>query len=334
MMSMNNNGALMAATSLSYTANLNEDAECCRDHANTACSTNHEAQELLGLRLASHGVETVQLNHGHFNAYQNSIHETILPTDAFQTLRGCGLIEYSNGDIYEGSFLDNDFHGEGIMKFHASGDIYKGQWKGNKFCGEGVYTFATGDVYTGDFCNGEFNGHGVLQFANGNQYKGELVNDLAHGAGVLTFYDVAREEWTVLNGYFYKSKFVTSDRILYDHVVRNESKNDNSDDTTNSVESSASMSVSHTQTDEENEMALTGASAATSSSLYNSEMGACDNPNTLETTSLPLSPMSLNHFACVTSPLTIMQQQACMPPVPSTGYRNDGGNVVLAEFAL
>ena len=51
---------------------------------------------------------------------------------------------FSDGDKYQGSFVDNNFDGEGTVTW-ANGDSWTGPFvKGNKH-GKGMYTWADGD---------------------------------------------------------------------------------------------------------------------------------------------------------------------------------------------
>lgn len=126
------------------------------------------------------------------------------PKVQFKTLKGVGTLEYANGDVYKGCFVDNDFVGFGEMTY-ANGDHYVGEWKQSQMCGQGTYTFQKGDVYKGQFIQNKFNGHGVLKYSNGTKYEGEFKEDVADGAGRLTF--MQEGEVIDLNGHFYKGHY-------------------------------------------------------------------------------------------------------------------------------
>ncbi|MCX8000455.1 MAG: hypothetical protein N3A69_16130, partial [Leptospiraceae bacterium] len=53
---------------------------------------------------------------------------------------GKGVLEYSNGDKYEGEFKQGRFEGKGKYSFKA-GDVYEGDFVQDKFSGKGKYTF-------------------------------------------------------------------------------------------------------------------------------------------------------------------------------------------------
>ena len=54
----------------------------------------------------------------------------------------------SNGDKFEGSFLNGLKHGFGKMKY-KNGDICEGTWTNDKLSGDVTYVFANGNQYTG-----------------------------------------------------------------------------------------------------------------------------------------------------------------------------------------
>lgn len=78
----------------------------------------------------------------------------------------------SSDFTYTGTFLNNDFHGEGAIAT-ANGTIYKGQFAHGQFHGSGTLHDASDDsVYTGDFVEGLFHGSGTMVYADGSKYAG------------------------------------------------------------------------------------------------------------------------------------------------------------------
>jgi hypothetical protein len=98
---------------------------------------------------------------------------------------GAGVMEFSNGDKYEGSFKGAKLEGEGAYIF-ANGDSYKGLFANDKFNGKGTYTYANGDKYEGDFKDDLYDGKGIYTTKGGNKYDGEFKAGKMDGKGTLT----------------------------------------------------------------------------------------------------------------------------------------------------
>lgn len=93
----------------------------------------------------------------------------------------------SNGNIYEGEFLEGLKHGEGTLTFRQ-GSVYKGEWKQGVMNGKCRYSFHDGAEYQGSVVDGLFEGFGVYTFSNKDRYEGEFFQDRFHGEGVLTYH--------------------------------------------------------------------------------------------------------------------------------------------------
>ncbi len=65
---------------------------------------------------------------------------------------GRGVKKYTNGDYFEGTFVDGDIKtGHGRTTLTSS--VYEGEYKHGSKCGKGVHTMKNGDVYSGkSFC--------------------------------------------------------------------------------------------------------------------------------------------------------------------------------------
>lgn len=109
---------------------------------------------------------------------------------------GEGVMIFSNGDEYHGSFKNGEAHGNGVMKF-ANGNNYYGSWQHNMREGLGRFTYAIGHEYFGHFRKNHMHGKGVMKFANGDSYDGDWELSKPHGYGVYTFHTKERYE-----GYF------------------------------------------------------------------------------------------------------------------------------------
>lgn len=99
---------------------------------------------------------------------------------------GYGIERFDVGDIYEGYWALDVYHGEGEIVYDDA-SRYAGAFRFGKWHGEGVRTLETGDRILGCFHEGVLNGVGVMEFADKRHYSGEFRNTRRHGLGMLTF---------------------------------------------------------------------------------------------------------------------------------------------------
>jgi len=103
-------------------------------------------------------------------------------------------VKYSNGDEYEGDFVDGIRCGYGVYRY-ASGNYYEGEWENDKFSGHGVYHFvSSGERYEGEWKAGQYSGYGEFYFKSGTVYKGYWSKDKKNGKGVMLFASGERYE--------------------------------------------------------------------------------------------------------------------------------------------
>ena len=77
------------------------------------------------------------------------------------------VINYSNGNKYEGEVLLNgERHGHGLFTM-KNGDKYDGEWEHDIKHGHGIEIWATGAKFEGDWNKGKKNGEGMLTNRNG-----------------------------------------------------------------------------------------------------------------------------------------------------------------------
>mmetsp|Transcript_10546 Transcript_10546/g.7881 ORF Transcript_10546/g.7881 Transcript_10546/m.7881 type:complete len:145 (+) Transcript_10546:34-468(+) len=85
---------------------------------------------------------------------------------------GKAQASYTNGDIYEGDFVDGIREGRGKYFYSSNGDKYDGEWKQNMKHGIGKMTYAKKGEYYGYWENGRRHGEGVFTYPNGDSYSG------------------------------------------------------------------------------------------------------------------------------------------------------------------
>ena len=107
-----------------------------------------------------------------------------------------GVLNYSNGDSYEGEFKNGKKHGNGTMNWDNG--KYKGQWKENLPDGEGIYTSVDGSAYEGSWKNGKQHGKGMFFFYNGDFLQGDFLqgdwkNGMKDGQGQGTYSSASTE---------------------------------------------------------------------------------------------------------------------------------------------
>ena len=98
-----------------------------------------------------------------------------------------GVMKWTNGDVYEGNFVNGARNGEGWLHF-ADGSYYFGDWADNLMHGCGTRRFPNGNTYRGSYKRGKRDGkEGHFEFVNGNVYEGEFEDDMFHGQGIFTY---------------------------------------------------------------------------------------------------------------------------------------------------
>jgi len=77
-------------------------------------------------------------------------------------LNGKGKLINSEGDSYEGDFVNNLFHGNGIYKYSKSHDVYEGEFQYGMKKGKGKYIAQDKYIYDGNWDNDMPFGYGKL----------------------------------------------------------------------------------------------------------------------------------------------------------------------------
>ena len=93
-----------------------------------------------------------------------------------------GIINYKNGNIYNGLIKNILPNGKGTMKY-KNGNIYSGFWFEGEKHGEGEMIYSNGNNYKGNWVKDKKHGEGEMIYSNGNNYKGNCVKDKKHDEG-------------------------------------------------------------------------------------------------------------------------------------------------------
>ena len=81
--------------------------------------------------------------------------------DADGKRQGLGKMKYDSGNVYEGPFLNDKYHGEKGSYKWQDGDEYLGEWKFGERNGVGIYNTTNGFTSYSIYENGNATGEGV-----------------------------------------------------------------------------------------------------------------------------------------------------------------------------
>lgn len=113
--------------------------------------------------------------------------------------RTISVVQFPNGDRYEGTFESGLMHGWGIYTYR-DGDRYEGEFHHDVKHGNGILTLQDGTRYTGGFVRGIRHGLASLTRADGTRYAGEFANDMINGRGIMMYVDGGQYGGEFLNG--------------------------------------------------------------------------------------------------------------------------------------
>jgi len=113
--------------------------------------------------------------------------------------RMISVVEFPNGDRYEGTFENGLMHGWGIYT-RRNGERYEGQFEHDLRHGNGTLILADGTRYEGDFIGGIRQGLGSLAKVDGSRYAGAFGNDMINGRGIMLYPDGGQYAGDFLNG--------------------------------------------------------------------------------------------------------------------------------------
>jgi hypothetical protein len=124
-------------------------------------------------------------------------------------MSGEGVIEWKNGDRYDGAMTSGKKHGRGTFVW-ANGQRYEGEWADDVINGAGVLHYTNGDRYEGSFVAGAPHGKGTYTLQNGDIYVGDWVGGSKHGQGRLTW--VGGDYW---EGEFRDDQQTSNGKLVY-----------------------------------------------------------------------------------------------------------------------
>lgn len=140
--------------------------------------------------------------------------ESQLYPNKASSMKRKGILNYPNGDVYEGemrgdvregfgvliqhgrrgrnctekyegNWIADRFDGQGSVHY-SDGGSYQGAWSGFKRHGFGVEVSTTGNLtYMGDFKSNQKNGRGMARYSDGGMYDGQWMDGRQCGQGVL-----------------------------------------------------------------------------------------------------------------------------------------------------
>lgn len=141
-------------------------------------------------------------NHKHINT-KAVLSTAIVPDSELQYK----VIEFKNGDIYDGFTHNNRMHGQGTLVY-STGETLAGEFRaGAIYTGKGrrMHNAKHTTYYDGDILEGKMHGHGTHK-TTAFTYTGGWQHGKRHGTGMLTFSNGQvfqgefRDSWIVVGG--------------------------------------------------------------------------------------------------------------------------------------
>ena len=106
-----------------------------------------------------------------------------------------GKIQFTNGDIYEGGWVDDRMEGSCVL--HKKGITVKGTYKAGVLTNLATLVYPDGKVYEGEIFNCLPHGSGRMKWGNGNLFEGEFCEGSIEGVGRMIYAngDVYEGSW-------------------------------------------------------------------------------------------------------------------------------------------
>ena len=129
--------------------------------------------------------------------------------DSNGAMTGDVVIEWTNGERYEGAMVSGKKQGHGVFSW-PNRQRYEGEWADDRINGIGLLHYPNGDRYEGAFVNGEPQGKGTYRLQNGDVYVGDWLAGNKHGQGRLTW--VGGDYW---EGEFRDDQQTSNGKLTY-----------------------------------------------------------------------------------------------------------------------
>lgn len=94
-----------------------------------------------------------------------------------------GTWHLTNGNMYQGEFLNGVMHGHGKLTNSINKTSYEGDWKSGKMHGQGLYLWEDGRRYQGQYENDKKKGFGAYMWVDGRVYHGMWKDGVQNGEG-------------------------------------------------------------------------------------------------------------------------------------------------------
>lgn len=121
--------------------------------------------------------------------YTGQITEIQISNLKMKIKEGIGRLTLQDSSYYEGEWLSDVPHGDGVLFLAGSGEKYTGQFFKGEFDGNGIYLYSNGFVYDGEWKGNLKHGKGVEKSDSGIVYKGQFREDFKEGFGILEWPD-------------------------------------------------------------------------------------------------------------------------------------------------
>ena len=125
--------------------------------------------------------------------------------------------DYDDCKIYEGFFNDEficDIEGKML---YSNGNIYDGSWIDGKHNGYGKYIYTNGNIYEGNFEENKINGYGKIIYSNGNIYEGFFKEDKMDGIGKMIYQDSIIK--SITSYWIDENTFYINDNIKFEYNI-------------------------------------------------------------------------------------------------------------------